>query len=470
MYTLIEISSFLNNSELKGIIDGSTRSSLNLKIVDGIYCDVHPNLTRPYVPKSMRKRVFQNIHNLAHPGIKGSQREVSQRFVWPYLKRDVKKWAQCCNQCQTSKIYRHNKTSIVSISNDTSKFASIHLDIVGPLPPNKGFSYLLTVIDRFTRWPEAIPIVDTTAETVADSLIYNWIAKYGVPESISTDRGSCFESRLFNQLLKTLGCKHQRTCAYHPQSNGLIERFHKTLKSALRSKSPHDWIKKLPLVLLGLRTAFKSELGCSSAEAMYDCTLRLPVDLLRNSQRELELNIGSYVERLKSVMREFPKPVTRNYSSSSYIDPRLALATHVFVKHDAKKGLEPCYRGPFKILDRKEKYYLIDINSKPDSVSIDRLKSAHLDLEYPNNEPDSYITVTRTLRNDNELENLVDSNSPQLDQESSMDGNIEIQSGNDSPNPNNTVTTNKRSVTISVPASRTRSGRVVKPPSRYSPL
>ena len=99
----------------------------------------------------------------------------------------------------------------------------MHTDIVGPLPPSDGQTYMLTCIDRFTREPEAIPLPDITAETVARVFISRWVANFGVPSIVTTDRDRQFESSLFQSLTEMFGCKCIRTTSYHPSSNGMIE-------------------------------------------------------------------------------------------------------------------------------------------------------------------------------------------------------------------------------------------------------
>ncbi|KAF2367520.1 Integrase catalytic core [Trinorchestia longiramus] len=112
------------------------------------------------------------------------------------------------------------------------KFDSVHLDLVGPLPTSRGYSYLLTMIDRFTRWVEAVPISDITAETVARTFVHSWIARFGVPLRITHDLGAQFASKLWADVSSLLGCTNFSTTAFHPQSNGLIERVHRDLKTA----------------------------------------------------------------------------------------------------------------------------------------------------------------------------------------------------------------------------------------------
>ena len=136
------------------------------------------------------------------------------------------------------------------------------MDIVGPLPYADGFRYLLTCVDRLTRWPEAIPMVDIRAETVADAFFSGWIARYGTPATITTDRGAQFESKLWDSLCNQFGIIRNRTTTYHPQSNGMVKRFHRQLKAAIMAhESPNPWTITLPAVLLGVRSAVKESLG-----------------------------------------------------------------------------------------------------------------------------------------------------------------------------------------------------------------
>ena len=132
-------------------------------------------------------------------------------------------------------------------------------------------------MDRFTRWPEAIPITDTGTETCARALLLNWIARFGVPLHLTSDRGAQFTYEIWNVLTAHLGIKTHHTTAYHLQANGLDERFHRTLKAALKARLRNqNWMDELPWVLLGIRTAPKEDLHASSAELAYGYPLTVP--------------------------------------------------------------------------------------------------------------------------------------------------------------------------------------------------
>jgi transposase InsO family protein len=227
---------------------------------DGVtlLCDVSTGQARPLVPASWRRQIFDLFHGLSHPSVRSTRKLIASKFVWNGLQKQIGTWAKECIACQSSKIQRHIKAPLAQFSVPRRRFDHIHVDLVGPLPPSNGFTHLLTVIDRFSRWPEAIPLSDTTSASCAQVLISQWIARFGVPLDISSDRGPQFTSQLWMSISRLLGTQHHHTTAYHPQSNGLVERFHRHLKSALRARlTGPTWTQELPWVLLGIRTVPK---------------------------------------------------------------------------------------------------------------------------------------------------------------------------------------------------------------------
>ncbi|GFY25093.1 integrase catalytic domain-containing protein [Trichonephila clavipes] len=114
-------------------------------------CDLSTGTARPYIPKQHRQGVFSAMHNLSHPGIRRSVHLMKQRFVWPSISSDVAKWARHCLACQKSKIHRHTRSPLSSFQEPSQRFDHVHLDLIGPLPPSNGYTYCLTMIDRFSK-------------------------------------------------------------------------------------------------------------------------------------------------------------------------------------------------------------------------------------------------------------------------------------------------------------------------------
>ncbi|XP_065892772.1 mucin-3A-like [Dysidea avara] len=180
-----------------------------------------------------------------------------------------------------TELHRHTVTPLGTFATPDARFDNVHIDSVGPLPPSNGYYYLLTYI---------------TAETVVQAFISGWISRFGVPSTVTTDRGSQFESALWKQLKQSLG--------------SLL----KTHPNAIH------WTQSLPLVLLGIRTTIKSDLHCTTAELVYGTTLRLPGEFLVTSNLKTTPDPSTYLTRLKSIMQHTtpaplrPHPATKSYT------------------------------------------------------------------------------------------------------------------------------------------------------------
>jgi transposase InsO family protein len=172
-------------------------------------------------PLPFRWQIFKAIHQLAHPGIRASRRLIGRRFLWPNLAKDVAEWCKQCTHCQAAKVTKQPTAEVQPIPTPIHRFTNVHVDLVGPLPLSaEGYAYLLTAVDRTSRWFEAVPLRSITAADVAEVSVAAWVARFGVPATITSDRGVQFSSALWAAAMKKLGIKHLMMMAFHPQSNG----------------------------------------------------------------------------------------------------------------------------------------------------------------------------------------------------------------------------------------------------------
>lgn len=315
--------------------------------------------------------------------MKASKRLVLSRFVWNNASRDIQAWCQECEKCQAAKITTYPQTAPQSFPLG-GRFENVHMDIVGPLPAcSRTERYIVTFIDRETGWAEADPVDSITATDIARSFVRSWYQRFGTPLHVTTDRGKQFESELFSELSRLLGFWRIRTASYHPSANGKIERFHRTLKTALKARKG-DWIDSLPLVMFAYRITPSSLENISPMQLVTGTTVNIAPGLITPGAKRFDLD---YVKRLSECITNLQQSrwdSDGNAFEQTNVPGSLSKCTHVWVRVDrVRRPLEAPYCGPFPVLQRFPKTFLIEVNGKSDAVSIERLKPAKLSTKEP---------------------------------------------------------------------------------------
>ena len=379
-----------------------------------IWCDetlCHP---RPFLPLDSRKGIFDHLHGLSHPGILGSLRIVTARYFWPNMNRDIRNWARQCLDCQRAKVVRHHKSQVQhNIYPFTDRFQTVHMDIVGPLEPSKHlvshyptqYRYLVTFIDRATRWFECIPTADISSETIVNVFLLHWVSRFGVPLTLVTDQGRQFESSLFAELSRIIGFHRLRTSAYHPESNGMIERFHRTLKAALKARKD-EWLSSLPTVMLGLR-CMPNENGLSPFTAVTGSTLLMPPILVDNTQSKGK-QLKAVKELAKSMTAVDFATLSRGLHGvrgrpTKYLN--LSPGAYVWIRIDrVRHPLEAPYHGPYPVISATDKLVSVRLPSdRTLTVSIDRIKVANIATPKTSHNPS--VSSTHANTNNTPMDN-----------------------------------------------------------------
>ncbi|XP_066980100.1 uncharacterized protein [Macrobrachium rosenbergii] len=212
------------------------------------------------VPSSLRSKILEIAHCAdSHLGVSKTYQRLSYNFYWPRMKNDVKSFVQCCHICQIAgkpnEVIPPAPLKIITIPHEP--FSKVVIDCVGPLPKTrKGNQYLLTVMCPTTRFPIAIPLPNISAKKIIESLIKIFTI-LGFPKELQCDRGTNFKSDVFQSVLKELNIKQSFSSAYHPQSQGVLERAHQTMKSLLGKyalESAKDWDENLDLLMFVIRS------------------------------------------------------------------------------------------------------------------------------------------------------------------------------------------------------------------------
>ncbi|XP_078250152.1 uncharacterized protein LOC144589428 [Pogona vitticeps] len=293
--------------EKKGILYRETLMNIS-KGGDGIRSQL-------VVPKKYRPMILQRGHSdmfAAHLGVNKTQQRITQNFYWPEIGKQIKEFCKQRDVCQRQGKNRdRTKAKLCPLPVIDTPFKCIGVDIVGPLPKatKRGNRFILTIVDHATRYPEAIPLTNIETNTVADALV-GYMSRMGFASEIITDLGTSFTSKLMKRLWQICGIKHKETTAYHPESNGLTEKFNGTLMRMIRAylaENPNNWDQKLQSLLFACRSVPQASTGFSPFELLFGRRVKGPLDLIKQNWEQITQDdpqdIVTYIDSLMNDLK-----------------------------------------------------------------------------------------------------------------------------------------------------------------------
>lgn len=327
-----------------------------------------------FVPASLRNDVIHLCHDhefSAHNGITRTEERLANRFYFPGYSRSIVSYVKTCQFCSERKSGKHLKLPLFGMPTCTRPMQLIGIDIVGPYnKTTNGNEYMLTVIDYFTKYAWAIPIPDTSTEMIMKKIMKNIVCVHGAPESIITDRGSNFRSELAEAIYALINAKKIQTTSYHPQTNGLVERFHRAMNdmlSILCKQNETDWDENIQYVLMSYRSAKQKTTGYSPNYLMFGREIKTPIDISIDNeinQDETFSDIQRYVnvitERMKKateIVEQIQNGIVeKRKGETEKLIPRFRKGDLVMLlimqhKRGMKKKLEPRYDGPYEVIE-----------------------------------------------------------------------------------------------------------------------
>ena len=237
--------------------------------------------------REFRQLVLHFAHTIpatGHLGRKKTAQRVLRWFYWLNIQRNVADYCRGYQDCQKSSRPRPKRALLVLLPVISEPFSRIAMDIVGALPKSQSrHHYVLVVCDYATRYPNAVTLCIIHAKVVAEALV-TICSRFGIPQEIHMDQGTNFTSQLRAEIYWLLHVRELQTSPYHPQTDGVVERFNKTLKDMLRKtacEAGKDWDRLIPFILFAYQEAPPASTGFSPFELLYRRDIRGPLDVFK---------------------------------------------------------------------------------------------------------------------------------------------------------------------------------------------
>ena len=323
------------------------------------------------LPKQYRSQVLNIAHDKAgHMGVRKTLDRITRHFYWPYINKQVSEYCESCRECQfMGKSKQRQKQLLRPLEIMDIPFKRVGIDIAGPLPETEqGNKYVLLICDYATRYPEAVPLSDQKAHTVAQALI-TVFARVGLPREIIHDRGTNFMSHVVTDMCTKLGISKIPATPYHQQTNGLTERFIGTMKLMIKSLSEderNNWDKQLPLFMFAYREVPCESTGYSPFHLLYGRQVRGPLSLIKDGfleQTSDQKDIPAHLLEITANLTRWMADARQNKQTSQdkmkyHYDKNAQDRTYrvgeevlVFLPEGAGK-LDSKWQGPYKITQK----------------------------------------------------------------------------------------------------------------------
>ena len=326
------------------------------------------------IPESIKFEILVNAHDhitAGHFGTHKTYQKVKTRYWWKGMLKDVQHWCESCTDCAMRKTPKTNlKMPLLPIPVEGA-FDRVAIDVLGPLPvTTQGNRYILVFSDYLTRWPEAFAIPNMESSTVARIFIDEIISRHGAPRTLLSDRGTNFLSSLIAEVCKLFDIHKLNTSSYHPQTDGLVERFNSTLLQSLSmyvDKDQKDWDLFIPSVLFGYRASPSAATQETPFFLLYGRECRLPIDVkllppsdLSTSVLEHRKRIVENIERSQNIAREniqkAQQKMKMHYDKrAKKRDFEIGQSVWVYtpkVKKGLSKKLMHLWHGPYRIAEK----------------------------------------------------------------------------------------------------------------------
>ena len=324
------------------------------------------------VPDKLQKVVHHWSH--AHPtsghfGIKATLLRCVERFYYPGMRKDSETRVKACPEC-LAKIRNVKIRDAIHHPRKTGYVGElVFVDLVGPLPVSQDqHKYILTIEDAYSRHVVAVPIPNKESATVTKHLMDRYVAIFGTPTAIHSDQGKEFTAGIFKDLMDKLQVKRTTTPTYNPQSNGNLERFHRTLNTLIRvfcDREDPEWEKFLPAAALAYNTKQHSSTGITPYSGMFGRECRLPIDLIiptpDEKSKDINVHVRETLDRFKKMFNHVRNKnnavIKRNAQLYSGKKNEMEIGSRVWYLAPRKVKSKPSkltdqWVGPFKVIGK----------------------------------------------------------------------------------------------------------------------